>query len=373
MDNNNDISLISHFSIVTDPRIERTKKHKLIDILVIAICAVIADGDGFEDMEDFGNERIEWFQSFLELPNGIPSHDTFSRVFSRLNPVELQTAFSNWIQAFQSSLEGQVVAIDGKTLRRSFDHATGGAALHLVTAWASDVGLVLAQMKVDEKSNEITAIPALLKMLQIKGALVSIDAIGCQKTIAESIIEKKADYVLAVKKNQPNLFEEIELAFKTSNKFPELIHETHQTIDKGHGRIETRSYQTITALMNVPVALEWPGARCVGRVVSTREIGDKKSTETRYYISSITGSASTFGRAIREHWGIENKAHWVLDVTFKEDASRIRKDYAAENMAVSRRIALNLLKLEKSKRSLKGKRKRAAWNNDFLVKVLLGI
>lgn len=372
MNKTNDISLLSHFLIITDPRVERTKRHKLIDILAIAICSVIAYGDSFEDMEDFGNERLEWFKTFLELPHGIPSHDTFSRVFSRLNPVELQTAFANWVQALQTSLAGQIVAIDGKAVRRSFDKATGNAALHLVSAWGSEAGLVLAQMKVDDKSNEITAIPALLKLLQLKGAIVSIDAMGCQKAIAQEIKTQKADYVLAVKKNQPNLFEDIEFAFTASESHSELIHETYQTVDKGHGRIETRVYQTITALEKVPAAFAWTGAASVGRVISTREIGDKKSIETRYYISSLPGSAHDFGRVVREHWGIENKAHWVLDVTFNEDASRIRKDYAAENMAATRRIALNLLRKDTSKGSLIKKRKRAAWNNEFLIKVLAG-
>jgi predicted transposase YbfD/YdcC len=370
-----EISLLSYFSEITDPRVDRTKKHNLIDILAIAICAVIADADGFEDMEDFGNQRLEWFKTFLDLPNGIPSHDTFARVFSRLDPKELQKAFTNWTSALQASFEGQVVAIDGKSLRRSFDSATGNAALHLVSAWVSDTNLVLSQMKVEDKSNEITAIPKLIELLHLKGAIVSIDAIGCQKTIAQNILDKKAHYLLAVKANQPTLFQDVEMAFNHAKSHPELIHSTCQTVDKGHGRIETRVYQTMTDLVWVPAALTWPGAKCVGQVISTREIGKKKSVEARYYISSLPGAAETFGHAVREHWGIENKAHWVLDVSFNEDASRIRKDNSAENMAVARRIALNLLKKAtfSKRRSLKGKRKHAAWNNDFLIRVLLGI
>lgn len=374
MDTNNDISLVSHFSIVSDPRIERTKKHKLIDILTIAICAVIADADSFEEIEVFGNERIDWFESFLELPHGIPSHDTFTRVFSRMDPKELQLAFSNWVNAFQESIKGQVVAIDGKTLRRSFDKANGNAPLHMVSAWAADSELVLGQLAVDKKSNEIKAIPRLLQLLFLKGAIVSIDAIGCQKDIAQVIIEKKADYLLAVKKNQPALHEDIELAFQQAEHDPKLVHSSQETADKGHGRLETRLYQTITNLEWVPTASQWPKAHCVGRVISTREWAGKKTVETRYYISSINGAAADFAHAVREHWGIENKVHWVLDVTFGEDRSRIRKDHSAENMAVLRRIALNILKRHTSpkKMSLKMKRKKAAWDNNFLIKALLG-
>jgi len=233
--------------------------------------------------------------------------------------------------------------------------------------------LIFTNLRLSNPGNEITAIPILLKMLQLKGAIVTIDAMGCQKAIAKQILEKEADYILNVKRNQPSLFEDIKLAFNAAKSQPQIIFSTNQTNDKGHGRIETRYYQTITDLSMIPAASAWQGARCVGSVISTREIGDKIETETRYFISSLSGDAQDLGRAVREHWGIENKAHWVLDVTFKEDASRIRKDFAAENMATARRIALNLLERDTSKGSIKGKRKKAAWNNEFLIKILLGI
>lgn len=366
-----DISLLSHFSIIKDPRVDRTKKHKLIDILAIAVCSVVAFAEGFEDMEDFGREREEWLRTFLELPHGIPSHDTFERVFSRINPAEMQTAFIAWIESLQTELKGKVVAIDGKSVRRSFDRATNKAAIHMVSAWVSESNLLLGQIKTEEKSSEIKAIPELLNLLEVSGAIVSVDAIGCQKDIARTIVGKNAHYVLAVKKNQPNLHEDIEYIFSVAEERG-FIHETHQTVDGGHGRVETRTYQTITDLTLVPHAEGWQGVQSVGRAHAIREVGDKKSEETRYYISTLDGSAKDFGRAVREHWGIENSLHWVLDVSFSEDQSRIRKDHAPENVAVLRRIALNLVKKEGSKGSLKRKRKRAAWNNDFLIKVLSG-
>lgn len=368
-----DSSFVSHFSDVKDPRIDRTKKHSLMNILIIALCAFIADAENFEDVEEFGEQHLDWFQSFLDLPHGIPSHDTFERVFSRLDPNQLQDAFTRWMQALHGSLEGQRVAIDGKTLRRSFDTATAGSALHLVSAWATETGLALGQCGIDKKSNEITAIPKLLDMLRLRGAIVSIDAMGCQKDIAAAIRAKQADYVLAVKKNQPTLFEHIEFIFKEADRRPGIVDDACQTLDKGHGRIETRTYQTIFDLSLVPEAQQWPGAKCVGRVISVRDMNGKTTAETRYYISSCTGSAAEFGRSVRSHWGIENGLHWVMDMTFGEDRSRTRKDYGPENLAVLRRITLNLLKKDTSKGSLRRKRKRAAWNREFLLKTLMGI
>jgi len=297
----NNCSLISHFSIIKDPRVDRTKRHKLIDILTIAICAIISNADNFEEIELFGKQRLDWLKTFLVLPIGIPSHDTFGRVFSRLETTEFQTTFTNWTHALHASFDGQVVAIDGKAVRGSFDAATGCAAIHLVFAWASETGLTLGQVKVDGKSNEITAIPILQKMLQLKGAIVTIDAMGCQKAIAKQILKKEADYVLNVKGNQPSLFEDIELAFNAAKSQFQIIVSTNQTNDKGHGRIETRYYQTITDLSMISAASAWQGARCVGSVISTREIGDKIETETRYFISSLSGDAQDLGRAVREH------------------------------------------------------------------------
>ncbi len=371
--NQDDATLITCLSIIKDPRIDRTKKHNLIDILVIAICAVIANADGWEEIEDFANHRIEWFKSFLELPNGVPSHDTFARVFARLEPKQLQEVLTRWTSALHSEIKGKNVAIDGKAVRRSFDKATDKSALHVVSAWLSQDNLILGQVAVDKKSNEITAIPALLDMLHLKGAIVTIDAMGCQKKIVEKILSKKADYVLAVKGNQPELFEYINTLFKEAQSSPSILHGTHQTIDSGHGRIETRTYSTITGSQWLHGINGWDGLCSVGMAESIREVGDTVSTEKRYFILSGCGIAKDFGQAVREHWGIENSVHWVLDVTFGEDGSRIRKDNSPENLTILRKIALNCVKQEPSKRSMKRKRKFAAWDNDFLIRVLTGI
>ena len=365
--------LLTHLSIVKDPRIDRTKMHNLIDILILAVCAVIANCDGWEEIEWFAQEREEWFSTFLELPNGIPSHDTFSRVFSRINPDELGNALSNWITALQVETKNKVVAIDGKSVRRSFDKATQKSSLHLVSAWLSHDNLILGQVKVDSKSNEIKAIPKLLDLLHVNGAIVTIDAIGCQKKIVEKILSKGANYVLAVKRNQSDLFEQIDWLFTQSNRDQSLIFQTHQTVDAGHGRIETRTYSTIAAPELLTGIEGWKGLRANGMAESIREVGDIRSCEKRYYIMSTCGNSAEFGKAVREHWGIENSAHWVLDVTFGEDQSRVRKDNSPENLAMLRKIALNCVKQETTKKtSMKRKRKLASWNTDYLAKILAG-
>ncbi len=367
-----DKSLLSHLSIIKDPRIDRTKKHNLVSLLVIAVCAVIANCEGWEEIEWFGQTREEWFKTFLDLPNGIPSHDTFARVFARLDPAELQQALSNWLVALKVETEGKVVAIDGKTLRKSFDHATQQASLHLVNAWLSHDNLILGQVKVDKKSNEITAIPKLLEMLHLKGAIVTTDAMGCQKNIVRKILDKKADYVLAVKKNQPDLYEYIDFLFTKAKNDDSMIFQTSQTVEAGHGRIETRNYSTIADKTLLAGIDDWAGVRSVGMAESKREIGDKVSYEKRYFITSTCGNARDFGNAVREHWGIENSVHWVLDVTFGEDQSRIRKDNSPENLSMLRKLALNCVKQEPTKTSMKRKRKLAGWDNSFLIKVLTG-
>ncbi|ADU61349.1 ISAs1 family transposase [Pseudodesulfovibrio aespoeensis] len=369
---NCDKSLITHLSIVKDPRIDRTKKHNLIDILVIAVCAVIANAEGWEDIECFGITREKWLKTFLELPNGIPSHDTFARVFARLEPIELQQALSSWLSALQIEMRGKVVAFDGKTVRRSFDRATQKNSLHLVNAWLSQDNLILGQVKVDDKSNEITAIPKLLEMLHLEGAIVTIDAMGCQKAIAKQIGSKKADYVLAVKQNQPELYEYIDLLFNESKVNTSLLHQTRRTIDSGHGRIETREYSTIVGDDLLAGITGWDNLNAIGMVESKREVGNTISNEKRYFIMSINGHAQRFGDAVREHWGIENTVHWVLDVSFGEDQSRIRKDNSPENLSMLRKIALNCVKQESTKTSMKRKRKMAGWDNSFLIKVLTG-
>ncbi len=367
-----------HFGELKDPRIERSKLHKLIDILVIAICGVICGADTWEDVEAFGKAKQAWFEGFLELSNGIPSHDTFNRVFNRINPEQFQACFLSWINAVSELIEAQVIAIDGKFLRRSHDKGIGKTAIDMVSAWASTNQLVLGQIKVDEKSNEITAIPQLLKALEISGCIVTIDAIGCQTEIAKMIIDQEADYVLSLKENQGRLYEDVKLLFDSleSDDYAFYTYDYAKTTNKGHGRIETRECWTISdpdVLRFLRGAENWTGLKTVSRIRSQRWIGDEKSCEDRYHIASICG-ATPILRTIRSHWSIENNLHWVLDIAFNEDHHRLRKDHGPENFAVLRHIALNLLKHEKSlKRSIKGKRLVAGWNQDYLLKVLSGL
>lgn len=369
------VAIVEHFKNIEDPRIDRGKLHNLMDIIAIAICAVICGADTWEDIELFGETKHEWLKQFLELPNGIPSHDTFGRVFSIISPVEFQRSFLNWVKAISESIEKEVVAIDGKTSRRSYDRGKGKGAIHIVSAWATANRVVLGQVKTEDKSNEITAIPELLDILALNGCIVTIDAMGCQKSIAAGIIDKGADYVLALKGNQGTLHEDIKLFFQDANdtSFKDIRHDFHETIDGDHGRIETRRYWTVSDIDWLEGKADWKELKSIGMVESEREIGEKVTKEIRYYISSLPGNAKQFGDAVRRHWGIENSLHWVLDVAFREDECRIRKGYAAENFAVLRHIALNLVREEKSiKRGVKGKRLKAGWDNDYLGKILSG-
>jgi predicted transposase YbfD/YdcC len=370
-----ELSIAYHFADLTDPRIDRSRLHDLLDIVAIAIAAVVAGADSWEDIEDFGNAKQVWLKTFLPLPNGIPSHDTFRRLFERLDPDEFQKGFLGWIEAFHEATERQVVAIDGKTLRRSFDRAKGKSALHMVHAWAAANHLLLGQVAVDEKSNEITAIPKLLKMLGISGAIVTIDAMGCQKEIARTIRGREADYVLALKANHERLFEQVvafwDRACAGLMKGPDIRY--HREWSKGHGRDEARRCWATSDLSWLEGREEWEGLKSVVMIEAERFIGDALSVETRYYISSLENDAQLLNGAIRSHWGVENSLHWVLDVTFQEDRSRIKKENAPENFGLLRRLALCLLKKEStSKRSIKGKRLRASWDEGYLRRVLGG-
>jgi predicted transposase YbfD/YdcC len=370
-------SIRVHFSKLEDPRLDRQKLHQLMDIIVVAICAVICGAETWVDIANFGKARQEWFKKFLELPNGIPSHDTFGRVFSLLKAEAFEACFFDWVNAVNQVTSGQVIAIDGKELRHSFDSVLGTKAIHLVSAWANENRLVLAQRKVDSKTNEITAIPELLEALEVAGCIVTIDAMGCQKEIASKIIERKADYILAVKENQGYLYEDIASLFELYRNDPNPLNYVDgyaKTVDKDHGRIEIRECWTLSATFqqrNIRNAKEWEKLTSLVCVRRERRLPQKTQTETRYYIASREPNANQLLQAIRDHWGIENSVHWILDVAFNEDQSRVRKDYAPENLAVMRRIALNLLRKEKTaKGGIQAKRLQCAWDETYFFKVL---
>jgi len=370
-------SFQDHFAALSDPRSAHApnQRHELIDILVIAVCAVICGADGWEDIEEYGKAQAEWLAQVLDLPHGIPGHDTFRRVLSRLDPEELTECFIAWTGALSDLCGGDIVAIDGKTLRHSFDRAASKTAIHMVSAWANANRLVLGQVKVDDKSNEITAIPKLIKMLDLAGATVTIDAMGCQKEIAKVITDQEADYVLALKENHPTLYDDVTLFFEEgkATDFAEIDHEYHETVDGDHGRIETRRYWITSDIEWLGAKASWSNLQSIGMVESCREMGDKVASETRYFLTSVPCDGVRFAQAVRQHWGIENSLHWVLDVSFDEDACRIRKDKGAQTFSVLRHIALNLLRRESShKRGIKARRKRAGWDRGYLLRVLTG-
>jgi predicted transposase YbfD/YdcC len=361
-------SPIDYFTELTDPRVDRTKDHLMEDIIFITIAAVICGAETWNDIEHYGKSKQSWLSQYLRLPNGIPSHDTFNRFFSALDPDEFEGAFLSWIKDISSLTEGEIVSIDGKTICGS---RTSGSkrAVHIVSARASANQLSLGQVKVEEKSNEITAIPRLLKVLALKGCIVTIDAMGCQREIAAEIVDKEADYILAVKGNQGNLEENAKETVRFTKAVEEWVEE-----DAGHGRTESRTCSVYRDLSFIENALMWKGLKGVVKIESTRYIKStgKEEHETRLYITSSQACAEVIGKGIRSHWGIENKLHWLLDVSFSEDQSRKREGYAAQNFSLLNRIALNLLKNEQSrKRSVKGKRLDAGWNNDYLLNILI--
>jgi predicted transposase YbfD/YdcC len=365
-------SLASHFAALEDPRSAPQSRHKLIEMIVIAIAATLSGADGWVAVETFAKSKEPWLRTFLELPHGIPSHDCFGRVFALINPEAFAACFRQWSAAVATLLPDDIIAVDGKTLRRSHNRSKGLAALHLVSAWATANRVVLGQVATDAKSNEITAIPRLLQWLQLAGCIVTIDAMGCQTKIAEQIINQGGDYVLALKGNQETLAAEVEEAFIDADArgYAGVESEFLETVERGHGRLETRRYRTLGDCSGVPRSALWAAMNMIGMVESRREVAGKVSIETRYFIGSIGTSATRFTHAVRGHWGVENGLHWNLDISFREDECRVRDPVARENLAVLRHIALSRLKNDDTKLGLQNKRLKAACDERYLTKLL---
>jgi len=375
-------SLIEHFQTLPDPRVNRTKEHELVDVLTIGVCTLLCAGESFNDMEDFGLAKADWFKTFLSLPNGIPSHDTFNRVFAALDPQHFGECFMAWTQSLRAAVAQEIVALDGKALRRAL--AADQNSKVIVSAWAQSNGLVLGQLKVDDKSNEITALPKLLRALELSGCIVTVDAMGTQKQIAKEIREADADYVMALKGNHEVVHDEVKSFLDTTvteaaTKRPAGVQPSRaaatlaklETVEKDHGRQETRRYYQGGALAWFADRSKWEGLQSVGLVEAEREVRGKVTVERRYYLSSLPVGVETFARAVRGHWAVENSLHWVLDVQMGEDDSRARTGYAAENLATLRRLALNLLKQEKTKkRGIRGKQLNASWDHAYLLRLL---
>jgi predicted transposase YbfD/YdcC len=370
-------SIAEHFDDIEDIRIERGKKHKLIDIITISICAVVCGADGWIDIEMYGIARKKWLEKFLELPNGIPSHDTFARVFSQINPDEFNKSFLSWIKGISKITAGEIIAFDGKQSRNSGDEKNGQGVINTVSAWAASTRLVLGQKKVEGKSNEITALPELIKILDLSGCIVTIDAMGCQKEIVKTIVEKDADYVIAVKQNQPTLHKQIKQLFKQAIEThgADLNMSSFNSREINRGREEIRNYLMITDVMErIDPLQKWKNLTSIGMVESVRVVNEKTSVETRYFISSLENDAQKLAEAIRGHWSIENSLHWVLDVSFQEDKSRIRKDNAPANFAVLRHIAVNIISQNKSRKlSVRSKRFLATLDEEYSTELLEAI
>ena len=363
------VALVECFAEIADPRIERSKRHLLSDILTLAVLAVIAGAEGWEDIEEFGHSKHDWLKQYLSLNSGIPSHDTISRVFRALKPNEFNSALTGWLETLREQLGFQQIAIDGKTLRRSHDRSSMQAALHLVSAWSVANQFVLGQEATDAKSNEITAIPKLLQMLELKGAIVTIDAMGCQK----EIVDGGGDYVLAVKDNQPTLHAAISDYFLHQHEtdFAGCEVRRFTTINQEHGRQERRTYYVTPLPQSMQsFTADWKRLTSIGQAINITFRDGREVAEIRYFILSMPPQVKRFATAVRGHWGIENSLHWTLDMTFREDESRIRKDHGPENFATIRRAALGLIKQDKSKGSVKKKRKRAGWNNAALLNII---
>ena len=354
------------FGELEDPRTGNAKRHQLHEVLVIALCTVLCGGETCADMALFGRAKRAFLQEFLTLAHGIPSHDTFSRIFRLLDPTRFHAWFIGFMQHFAEACQG-VVAIDGKTLRRSFDHAVKASPLHLVSAWAVDQRLCLGQLAVGDKSNEIVAVPKLLELLSLKGRIVTTDAMSCQRKIAQQVIDQGADYVLALKGNQQTLHDDVHRFLDD----PQTPLASATDTDKGHGRIETRTAALSTDITWLQESHAWPGLAAIGKITASREINGRTTVETRYYLLSHAFTPKRLNAIVRSHWGIENGLHWVLDVIMDEDQARNRKDHGPQNLALLRKLALNLAKLEPSKGSMRGKLKQAGWDNTFLVQILL--
>ena len=366
-------ALVEHFATIEDPRQPGKVEHKLTDILMIAVCAVIAGAESYEDIALYGRSKQAWLGRFLDLPNGIPSHDTFRRLFMLIDPEAFETCFSAWVGSFTQRVEHEVVAIDGKTIRRSFDRQSGSSPLHVVSAWASEQNLVLGQRLAEAHSNEITAIPMLLEGLALKGALVTLDAMGCQKEIAERILEREADYLFVLKANHSTTFDYVQEYFEThcfrvgSGGRP-----IFDAFDESHGRLVRRRVFATQDEVVLEALRDWPGVRTVLATEQIRSVrgSGKVEAQIRYFLCSYNGDPVVLAGAIRRHWSIENSLHWVLDVTFDEDQSRVRDRRAGQNLALLRKIAINLLGTDKTKGSLRGKRKKAAWDDEYMTRLL---